>query len=580
MQKCLVTAQGLCLQAPTTSFQQLLETKEVEDALAKLHVEHVKLNGAHKSLRQEYSLTLAHLSQLKTESDSAVNRCAAAYAKALELEEARYSRLQTVLQSSKHDIAQLQSQRSESQSRLEELTEQKLSSETALADAHEELRKLKVQYASVKASHDDLDSSLVIISAIKDGALRREQDLLKAMNRLEAEHDAQLSHVADLKTQMQSHETLEAEYENLLSKHGRLNSEHELLFVDHQQLNADHGELSHEHQTLSTHNAELELENQRVLGQHRQKQYELTVAKEQQRMMFIQLESTKQAYGNDVHRLQDEVLSLEDSLQASKQQHMRMQNDNHKQLQQQAQLQAQMEQQSEDSHKATSTLGRKLQHSDEKASDLQMHLSQAEDDLSQCQHQLRVSETRSSELHCQLAQSKETESAVQSDLLELQADLKKLHELASGNHLSAQDLFQMFAEPGDVADTNKRGPPSTADTASAGASSGAASSGTGPHYLHGSANKSDEQPGSLTQTAPGPVARAPAASKADSAGTPTGPAAAQTPPVDPAAVSIGKPGQALSGTGEFATNPANALHVVCLQLQLTGYIAPCIYSPS
>lgn len=527
---------------PATSFQQHLATKEVEDALAKLHVEHIKLNDTHDSLRQEHSLTLAHISKLKAEKDSAVTQCAAAWAQVQGLKKAQDSCLELALQSSQHDIEQLQSQRSKLQARLEELTKQKLSSETALTNADKELGELMAAYASEEAR------------------------LHRGFSRM---HDVQLGLIEDV----ENHEVLEAEHENLLSKHGRLNSEHELLLVDHQQLTADHGELSHELQKLSTHNAELEQERQRVTGQHRQKQYELAVAQEQQRIMLIQIENRKQAYGNDLHRLQDEVLSLEDSLQASKQEYMSLKADSQKQLQQQlqAQLQEQMGQQSSASRMATSALVSKLERSDKNASDLQMHLSQAEDDLSQCQQQLRASETCCSELEYQLAQSRDSESAVQSELVQLQADLKKLHGLAAGNHLSQTDLFQIFAEPGLSGDSDRLDASSTADSTSSSATSDAGN--TAADYLPATVHKSDIQSGCFTQTAPSRFAGAPAVATREAVGTPAGPAAPSAPQVDVAAVTTSKPGGSVSGTTREAAGKCTACWPACLHPESSCCIA-------
>ncbi|KAL3145158.1 hypothetical protein ABBQ38_001759 [Trebouxia sp. C0009 RCD-2024] len=350
--------------------------------------------------------------------------------------------------------------------------------------------------------------------------LKQLHGLLQELVQVQQERTAMLSTLAALEAQVQSHEGLEAEYENLLSANGRTCSEHELLQADHQELTREHAVLAHSFQQVNEQCKELQEEVQQLLA--RQRQHDL--AQEQHSVTLAELDNTHQAYSADLHRLQEEVLRLEDTLHTANLEHTNSKAAFEEQLRQAGKQQSaqyskyvanlqELEEVGAQRHSLevelekadhrdrelqaqSAHLQRRLQHSQDWASNLQRSLDEALKQLGATEIMLEVSDSRCSMLERQLAHSRESHSDVQSELAALQADLKKLHDLAAGNRLTAQDLHQMFAKPVSSEDTTSHSLPPP-NLASDSAITAAAAAADGSHHVgrNGADQPSADEPG-------------------------------------------------------------------------------------
>ena len=279
-------------------------------------------------------------------------------------------------------------------------------------------------------------------------------------------------------------------------------SDMELLASKHRELNNEHKELSHKYQQVTDHEQHLEQQCQKMEAQQDQQQLELSEAEELQRQTLAELENIKQIHVTDVHRLQDEVLSLEDQLSTAKLDINKSKDDHDKQLQQQSRealehhYQA-VQQLSEHNSKYEADLQQQLKRQQAKwgelvteITELRQFLERSEDDkldlrqslvdctsnLTHCQNRLEASELRCSELEQELVQSRAFQSDALFQLATLQADLKKLHELTAGSRLTAEDLFHMFAKPVTSEDSGHSLEESSAPCATAGTAAATAAS--------------------------------------------------------------------------------------------------------
>ncbi|KAL3145277.1 hypothetical protein ABBQ32_001015 [Trebouxia sp. C0010 RCD-2024] len=344
--------------------------------------------------------------------------------------------------------------------------------------------------------------------------LQQLDSLQQEMIEVRRQRTAMLSALEALEAEVQSHESLEAEHENLLSANGRTHGEHELLQVEHQELSREHAVLAHSFQQVKKQCKELEEEVQQLLA--RQRQHDL--AQEQHSVTLAELGNTHQAYSADLHRLQEEVLGLEDTLHTAELLHKSSKAALEEQLRQAGKQQSEqyskyvsnlqeLEEfgaqrhsleveldEADHRHRELQTqsahLQRRLQHSQDGALNLQRSLDEAMKQLCVSEVIIKVSDSRCSMLERQLAHSRGSHADVQSELAVLQADLKKLHDLAAGNRLTAEDLHQMFAKPVSFEDTTSHSLPAS-DVASASASTAAATAADGGDHVGG---KGADQP--------------------------------------------------------------------------------------
>lgn len=250
-------------------------------------------------------------------------------------------------------------------------------------------------------------------------------------------------------------------------------SDLELLESQHQGVSHEHTELTHKYEQVTDHEQRLQQQHQKMVAQQDQQQLELSEAEELQRETLAELEHIKQVYVTDVHRLQDEVLSLEDQLSAAKLDFDNSKDHHDKQLQQQSRealehhnkavqqiseynskheagLQEQLNRQEAKRDELVSEIKRLRQVLDcsvDNVSDLQQRLIDCSSNLTRCQDWLEASELRCSELEQALTQSRASQCDALSQLATLQADLKILHDLTAGSRLTAEDLFHLFAKP-------------------------------------------------------------------------------------------------------------------------------------
>lgn len=420
--------------------------------------------------------------------------------------------------------------------------------------------------------------------------LKQLHGLLQELVQVQQERTAMLSTLAALEAQVQSHEGLEAEYENLLSANGRTCSEHELLQADHQELTREHAVLAHSFQQVNEQCKELQEEVQQLLA--RQRQHDL--AQEQHSVTLAELDNTHQAYSADLHRLQEEVLRLEDTLHTANLEHTNSKAAFEEQLRQAGKQQSaqyskyvanlqELEEVGAQRHSLevelekadhrdrelqaqSAHLQRRLQHSQDWASNLQRSLDEALKQLGATEIMLEVSDSRCSMLERQLAHSRESHSDVQSELAALQADLKKLHDLAAGNRLTAQDLHQMFAKPVSSEDTTSHSLPPP-NLASDSAITAAAAAADGSHHVgrNGADQPSADEPGLCSDPPAESMTRpihATSYAEPGPTGTPEAVAAAPQWTVSTAATSHGQVAIGCSGaaddskgvTGESPTN--------------------------
>lgn len=491
----------------------------LKDAAAPVHVK--DLITSHASLYQEHSGTLARLSNLQCELKAASSDCA-----------------------------------------------------TALA----QVREMKGQHADAQTELRD--------------TLKELCNLYQEMVKVYQERTALLSELDALRAQAQSHEVLEVEYEHLLRANDTVCSEREQLQADHQELTTEHAALAHSFQQVSNQRKELEQECQQLSA----RQHEHEHAQEQHRASLAEHKDARQAYSTDLHRLQVEVLVLEDTLHGTKLEHERSKDKLQQQLRQalkqqseqnskyEANLQelekAQAKRQSVELELAGAALKscdlelvndsllHRLQQSQDRNASLQHNLDDASKKLGYDDYMLQVSDSRCAELERQLNQSRECQFDAQSELAELQADLKKLHDLAAGNRLTGEDLHNMFAKPITSEDTTSHSwsDPSvtsaTASTAAATAVNGSddvGRTGTDQPIVDGPLLCSD----SLVEGVEGHTAPMPHAVPGPS-GTHEATPAASDSLTSTAATNTGKPGQFGTGSSQVAeeshdTWPAGAL---------------------
>ena len=321
---------------------------------------------------------------------------------------------------------------------------------------------------------------------------------------LRAEHSCTVARLDNLKSRFDSAERQRAsplaELDALRSRCSDL----ELLESQHQELSNEHTELTARYEQVTDHKQHVEQQSQELIAQRDQLHLELSEAKELQRETLAELEHTKQSYVTDVDRLQDEVLSLEDQLHTTKldlkkskdaydtqaQQQSRLALEHHnkavKQLSEhnskyEAGLHEQLKRQEakmDELVAETTELRQFLERSEDKYLDLQQIFSDCTSNLTRCQNRLEAFELRCSELEQELGQSRALQGDTQSQLATLQADLKKLHVLTAGGHLSAEDLFHMFAMPVSSEDFGHSLEESSALSATATASTSAAAADT------------------------------------------------------------------------------------------------------
>ena len=459
-----------------TAFNQNLASKEIGDAVAQLHLEHIKVLEAHTDLCHRHDHLMEHIARQQESLErngTAADRTPAQVTH-------WHIPVRSFWLCSNPDCATSPRQWNELHKVVEDAMHQKLSSHVSSdAGIHRQLAEARSNSECTKAEHNASSSSY---EAAQISALLRKWDPAQQTKAATAERNALVSRIAALEIQVQSHESLESEHEDLLSKYSRLDSEHGLLLADNQQLSIDHSQLTHDHQLLSTQHLKLGEEHQRAVLEQQKKQEELAGAQEQLGALSGQLKSLQQAYGTDLHKLQNEILFLEDRAQSKLFEIKAAE-------QLQRQLQAQLQQQSDDHLKVVADLrmrlqqassekqslhakladvtdkscGLQLQHADlagrlqcsqDFTSDLQSSLSRAQHELTQCHQQLSGSHAQCSDLKSELAQSQESDASVQSELAELQADLRRLHDLAASKRISSESLFCIFAEPVSTLDSS------------------------------------------------------------------------------------------------------------------------------
>ena len=290
---------------------------------------------------------------------------------------------------------------------------------------------------------------------------------------LRSEHSHTVARLDNLESRFESAERQcagpLAELDNLRSRCNDL----ELLYIKHQKLSNEHTELTHKYEQVTDHEQRLEQQSQKLIAQQEQHQFELSEAEELQRQTLAELEHTKQTCETDVHRLQDEVLSLEDQLHTTKldfkngkdaydkqvQQQCRLALEHHnKAIEQLSQLNSRYEAGLQEQLKRQEAkrdelmtditeLRQSLELSEGDRLDLQQKFSDCTSNLTRCQDRLEASELWCSQLEQELVQSRASQCDAQSQLATLQADLKKLHDLTAGGCLTAEDLFHMFSKP-------------------------------------------------------------------------------------------------------------------------------------
>ena len=538
--------------------QPLLNTK-LKGSHSELRLaNHMRLVSAHESLRHQHSLNLTRLHNLQSEHESAESERSAAL---FELEQLRSQNngLQSACESFQHALTDLKAQRAELLAMFED---QKLSSEAERDTAQRSMARLMSQHSFHQKE----------LQQVRNSQSARSTELVELKKVLEEA----LLELDAFKAQVQSNAGLEYEYEIILSKNARLCGEHELLLDDHQELSAEHAELNDIHEQLkSQHNqleALLEQQCQKLSAHQHQHHNQLSDAEELQKVTLAELEDAKCAYSTDLHQLQDEVLSLEDELRHAKREHKIDRDADHKQLQQQ--FRQALEQQSEDHHKALKQLS---EHNSSYKSDFEEQLKglgaqnaallhrfpRSQDgtsDLLKDVNDLKLSYSdserqrereRCSQLELELDQSRESQFEVQSELARLQADLRKLHELAAGHRLTAEDLFHMFAKP-----VRSEGSLKKSSLPSATASTTAATAAVGNDHLQSSdIDQPSADGGSLfTDSAPEGLG-------SHTAAVPVPGATAEAAAVDPsstadtAAPGNGKAGQSGSATDQAVDEP-------------------------
>lgn len=311
---------------------------------------------------------------------------------------------------------------------------------------------------------------------------------------LRVEHSRTLARLRSLESAFESAEAQRsaavAQLEELRSQLSGM----ELLQSDHQDLKDEHTALTHKYEQVTHQHEQRWLKVSALQGQL---QLQLSEAKEVRGQSLAELEDLKQKYGTDLHRLQDEVLSLEDQLD-SVSADLELKTGQEKHLQQQL---TQFEEQHDEAIDQLSDCNSKLEaglQEQQAASwrydklvtenvELQQKLGLSEDGALTLQQEcincithaldkLKASELQCSELKQDLVQSRASSSDAQSQLATLQADLKKLHDLTAGGRLTAENLFHMFAKPVSSEDSGHSleelvPPPAIASTAAATAAS-------------------------------------------------------------------------------------------------------------
>ena len=351
------------------------------------------------------------------------------------------------------------------------------------------------------AEHMRLNSSHASLRLEHSRTVACLQNLESRFESAERQRTAPLAELDDLRSRCSDLELLENKHQELNNDHIELTHKHEQVIGHeqhleqmcqtlrtqqhqhqlelseieelHQELNNEHAELSHKYEQVTDHEQRLDQMCGTLIAQQRQHQLELSKMEELHRQALAELEHTKQSYVTDVHRLQDEVLSLEDQLHAAKLDLKHSINAHKKQLQQQSRealehhnkavkqlseynskyeagLQQQLKRQEAKRDELVTEmteLRQFLESSEDNKSHLRQRLMDCTSKLTLYRDKLEASELQCSELEQELVQSRASQSDSQSQLAMLQADLKKLHNLTAGGCLTADDLFLMFANP-------------------------------------------------------------------------------------------------------------------------------------
>ena len=417
--------------------QPLIDTK-VKDGQAQVSMaEHMHLTSLHASLRLEHSRTVSRLHTLESRFESAERRRTASWA---ELDDLRSRCSDLELLETKHQ--ELNREHAELARRCEQVT------------GHEQHLEQMCQMLIAQQHQHQLELSEI-------------EELHQELNNEHAELTHKYEQVTDIEQQ------LEQQCQTLIDQQHQHQLEPSEVEELHQELTNEHAELTLRCEQVTNHEQRLEQQCQTLIAQQHQHQLELSEVEELHRDTLAGLEHTRQRYATDVHGLQDEVLSLEDQLHATKLDLKHSMDAHEKQLQQQSReafehhnkavkqlseynskyeagLQQQLKRQEAKTNELVTEmkeLRQFLERSEDNKSDLRQRLLDCTSNLTCYRDKLEASELQCSRLEQELVQSRASQCESQSQLATLQADLKKLHDLTDSGRLTADDLFLMFAKP-------------------------------------------------------------------------------------------------------------------------------------